>query len=338
MAEPEAGWSGRVAPQLMGAAGGTVIALSMPVQEGLLDGSGPAAGDLLTMAAIGLAAGPSRAISPHGSPSCCASSPPSPPRRADDPCAPHARTASPPRPRGRAPRTPTPARRGGGTRPVPGGDRPAAAYAPVGIVHTERVQAGPYTITVGFSEWPLRAMRSLDFTFAPDDGIAHKSGTLTIDGPGIDEDDRKTELARHPASGTSGAWTSRPCRKPVRGTSPSTSKATPGPATARCATSAYSTSRARRWPSAGPSAPCRPPRCSRTSPWAGGAANPPARSPNSSEVPATVTLPAAVALPARSREGHRPPAPRPGSAATSWFRNGSGPGGGKPFPRGEVSG
>ncbi|SCG05901.1 hypothetical protein GA0115260_107846 [Streptomyces sp. MnatMP-M27] len=75
---------------------------------------------------------------------------------------------------------------------------PAAAYAPVGVVHTERVQAGPYTVTVGFSEWPLRAMQSLDFTFVPDGGIAGKDGTLTLDGPGLDADDRETPLVRHP--------------------------------------------------------------------------------------------------------------------------------------------
>ena len=75
---------------------------------------------------------------------------------------------------------------------------PAAAYAPVGVVHTERVQAGPYAITVGFSEWPLRAMRSLDFTFAPADGVAGKSGTLTLDGPDLDADDRESPLGRHP--------------------------------------------------------------------------------------------------------------------------------------------
>jgi len=75
---------------------------------------------------------------------------------------------------------------------------PAAAYAPVGVVHTERIDAGPYTVTVGFSEWPLRAMQSLDFTFAPEGGVAGKSGTLTIDGPGLDEDERETPLSRHP--------------------------------------------------------------------------------------------------------------------------------------------
>jgi hypothetical protein len=57
---------------------------------------------------------------------------------------------------------------------------PALAYPPVDIVHTEQVTAGPYHVTVGFSTWPIRAMRSLDFTFLPDGGIAGKSGTLSI--------------------------------------------------------------------------------------------------------------------------------------------------------------
>ncbi|MDT6983562.1 hypothetical protein ACFSUJ_30505 [Streptomyces lusitanus] len=75
---------------------------------------------------------------------------------------------------------------------------PATAYAPVDIVHTEQVDVGPYKVTVGFSEWPLRAMQSLDFSFIPEDGIAGKSGTLTIDGPGLDPDDREEVLSRHP--------------------------------------------------------------------------------------------------------------------------------------------
>lgn len=74
---------------------------------------------------------------------------------------------------------------------------PANAYAPVNVVHTEQVTAGPYPLTVGFSTWPLRAMQSLDFTFIPADGIAGKSGTLTIVSP----DGRQGHaepLARHP--------------------------------------------------------------------------------------------------------------------------------------------
>ncbi|WP_067813750.1 hypothetical protein [Nocardia inohanensis] len=73
----------------------------------------------------------------------------------------------------------------------------ASAYQPVDIVHTEQVQAGPYHLTVGFSEWPLRAMQSLDFTFVPEGGIADKSGTLTQVRP--DGKIRRSEpLSRHP--------------------------------------------------------------------------------------------------------------------------------------------
>ncbi|MFK0110081.1 hypothetical protein [Streptomyces sp. NPDC091217] len=56
----------------------------------------------------------------------------------------------------------------------------AQAYAPVDIVHTEKVKVGPYNLTVGFSKWPLRANQSLDFTFAPDGGIKGRSGTLSM--------------------------------------------------------------------------------------------------------------------------------------------------------------
>jgi hypothetical protein len=78
------------------------------------------------------------------------------------------------------------------------GAAPAMAYAPVNIVHTERVQAGPYGVTLGFSVWPIRAMQSLDFTFMPDGGIAGKSGRLLLNGPGIKSDEHDTPLVRHP--------------------------------------------------------------------------------------------------------------------------------------------
>jgi hypothetical protein len=78
------------------------------------------------------------------------------------------------------------------------GAAPAMAYTPVNVVHTERVQAGPYGVTLGFSVWPIRAMQSLDFTFMPDGGIAGKSGSLLMDGPGIKSKDHATPLARHP--------------------------------------------------------------------------------------------------------------------------------------------
>ncbi|MFI5605746.1 hypothetical protein [Amycolatopsis sp. NPDC051903] len=75
---------------------------------------------------------------------------------------------------------------------------PASAYEPVNIVHTERVQAGPYGLTVGFSTWPLRAMQSLDFTFIPDGGIGPKTGTLSLFNPATGRYQRPQPLARHP--------------------------------------------------------------------------------------------------------------------------------------------
>jgi hypothetical protein len=74
---------------------------------------------------------------------------------------------------------------------------PAAAFEPVTIVHTERVQVGPYGMTVGFSRWPIRAMQSLDFTFAPDGGHAGRSGFVDAglpDGSAVE----RWNLARHP--------------------------------------------------------------------------------------------------------------------------------------------
>ncbi len=74
---------------------------------------------------------------------------------------------------------------------------PAMAYEPVNVVHTERVQVGPYGLTVGFSTWPLRAMQSLDFTFAPDGGVAGKTGTYVRTGPSGSHSS-VIPLARHP--------------------------------------------------------------------------------------------------------------------------------------------
>lgn len=77
------------------------------------------------------------------------------------------------------------------------GMAPTAAADPLDyIVHTEHLQVGPYPVTVGFTVWPLRAMQSLDFTFAPDGGIADKSGIITAVAPdGRTDADR---LSRHP--------------------------------------------------------------------------------------------------------------------------------------------
>jgi hypothetical protein len=67
---------------------------------------------------------------------------------------------------------------------------------PVVEIHQETVDAGPYRIDVGFSEWPLRAERSLDILFHADEGIAGKQGTVTLVAPsGWSE---VTPLVRHP--------------------------------------------------------------------------------------------------------------------------------------------
>jgi hypothetical protein len=75
---------------------------------------------------------------------------------------------------------------------------PAYAYEPVGVVHTEKVTAGPYDLTIGFSVWPIRAMQSLDITFSPEGGITDKEGSLSLVGVGADPDLTGAPLARHP--------------------------------------------------------------------------------------------------------------------------------------------
>lgn len=74
---------------------------------------------------------------------------------------------------------------------------PASAYEPVHTVHTERVQAGPYELTVGFSKWPIRAQQSLDFTFVPAGGLDGKSGTVSMLGP-VPVRRASENMARHP--------------------------------------------------------------------------------------------------------------------------------------------
>lgn len=62
--------------------------------------------------------------------------------------------------------------------------------------HQERLQAGPYAVDVGFSEWPVRAERSVDITFAPVDGIAGKTATVALIPPSGEE--WESPLGRHP--------------------------------------------------------------------------------------------------------------------------------------------
>ncbi|WP_198539923.1 hypothetical protein [Streptomyces sp. CT34] len=118
----------------------------------------------------------------------------------------------------------------------------ALAYQPVEIVHTEQVQAGPHHLTVGFSTWPLRALKSLDFTFVPDGGTAGTSGTPTRSGPGLKV---TTPLVRHPRRRDVWGLDVKALLEPGHGRSPSTSTARPATVRAPSGTSPSSTSPAR---------------------------------------------------------------------------------------------
>jgi hypothetical protein len=48
------------------------------------------------------------------------------------------------------------------------------------LKHTETLQVGSTKVTVGFTEFPMRAERSLDLTFNPEGGIAGKSGRVRL--------------------------------------------------------------------------------------------------------------------------------------------------------------
>jgi hypothetical protein len=57
------------------------------------------------------------------------------------------------------------------------------AQNPVTLAHTEKVQVGPYVVTVGFSRWPVQAERSFDLIFDVEGGIEDKDGTVTLIAP-----------------------------------------------------------------------------------------------------------------------------------------------------------
>lgn len=70
-----------------------------------------------------------------------------------------------------------------------GGFAPAAAHAqnPAPIVHSDYLRLGPYNLRVSFSDWPLYAGKSLDFTFATDGGIAGRTAKLVMTNPAGEE-------------------------------------------------------------------------------------------------------------------------------------------------------
>lgn len=51
------------------------------------------------------------------------------------------------------------------------------------VVHSETIRLGSSTLTASFSDWPLRADRSLDFTFEPAGGIQGRTGKLRMVSP-----------------------------------------------------------------------------------------------------------------------------------------------------------
>jgi hypothetical protein len=76
---------------------------------------------------------------------------------------------------------------------------PAFAVDPIPVVHSETAVIGPYKMQVSFSDWPLSAGKSLDFTFLPADGIADHSGKLLMVNPaGEATNTPGDDLARYP--------------------------------------------------------------------------------------------------------------------------------------------
>ncbi|TDD22715.1 hypothetical protein [Nonomuraea diastatica] len=62
--------------------------------------------------------------------------------------------------------------------------RVGAPPLPGEIVHMETVRMSDRsTITVSFTEWPIRALQSLDFTFEPAGGIEGRTGLVTTVSP-----------------------------------------------------------------------------------------------------------------------------------------------------------
>ncbi|MGW0570781.1 MULTISPECIES: hypothetical protein [Streptomyces] len=60
---------------------------------------------------------------------------------------------------------------------------PVSAVPPPELVHSEPVEMGATTLTASFTDWPLRADRSLDFTFEPAGGIESHVGKLKVLAP-----------------------------------------------------------------------------------------------------------------------------------------------------------
>src|SRR5688500_12410502 len=66
------------------------------------------------------------------------------------------------------------------------------------VSHTEQVVVGPYLVTLEFSEWPIRAQRSLDIIFWVEGGIEAKQGTVRVVHPDYTFSDVANSFVRHP--------------------------------------------------------------------------------------------------------------------------------------------
>lgn len=77
---------------------------------------------------------------------------------------------------------------------------PAATSAHELEPYHVQVQAGPYPVEVGFSEWPVFAERAVDITFMPEGGIADKTASIAFVSPAADDtfDGLDVPLGRHP--------------------------------------------------------------------------------------------------------------------------------------------
>ena len=60
---------------------------------------------------------------------------------------------------------------------------PPSAQAHGGAGYRQDVQVGPYPVVIEFSEWPIRAERSVDYFFEPAGGVDGKTATITFISP-----------------------------------------------------------------------------------------------------------------------------------------------------------
>ncbi len=70
------------------------------------------------------------------------------------------------------------------------------------IQHLEKLRVGPYTLNVGFSEFPMRAERSADITLSPDGGIVGKTGAFKLISPKGEVYGERSFLPRFPRNRT----------------------------------------------------------------------------------------------------------------------------------------